>query len=285
VASTTRGRLGVLALMSLSVALVGILPHFFMAWIPIHHLLVIQALALSTLGVLARVLMSGRWSAAGAARRRWSPSWLVAPVLCMVPLPYVAMVPIADDIRMNQASTDTVGVGVSDHGLLGTAHLLWAEQGGFVERLPVHGYFPSQAIPHPSGAVAYQRLDWHLLLEAENADLRTERPFAYMEGPELEARFGSDLKFGLVMADRSVTECVVPNLTHLVWFDADGQGLTTVTRDGSLWRLDGDGCRASDTPPSGLPENLVRVSDRLSPTDDWRVVRHRSGKLINLLED
>jgi hypothetical protein len=283
IASSTQGRMGVMIIHCVAFFGLAALPQLIFGWITLIEVIIIQCLAVSTVGVAARVLVSGRWSAAGAARRKWSPAWLVAPAMVLAPLPYVAVTSVPADVYFPM--TDQ-GVGIPEGGVTGSAHLMWADGDG-VERLPVRGVFPAriQAMAE-TGAVAFEKIDRSVVIDKRYWDLAegSDRLHSEEAVARLEARLGSDLKFGLVTADRSVIECASPGVTRWIWFDGDGQGLTALARDGSLWRVDGAGCRSTTTAPEGLPTRMSGYGKRFSATDDWRVVRLENGELINLVE-
>jgi hypothetical protein len=87
----TQGRLG--AAFGLVFAVVGVaaMPHVALETLSEREVLVFLWLASVPLGLVGRLLLTGRWSAAGAERRWWSPAWLLAPVLAALLLAYVLL--------------------------------------------------------------------------------------------------------------------------------------------------------------------------------------------------
>jgi len=289
VASTIRGRLWALVIQCALFLGVAVVPHLVIGWLSIGSMLVGLSLGLSALGVLARVLLSVRWTGAGAAWRWWSPAWLVSAGLFLVSLPVTVYWPIPPmDTSAIHRTVDADGLRTRFPwgGLMGSAYLLRVDYAARTfERLPVRGVFPSRRRIRsaPSGAVAYEKLDRLTAIRLQHwASLSDLPPISPESDRARMASLTGDLKVGLLTPEGSVFECVSPGLTEWKWLDPDGRGLTALAVDGTFFRVDGEGCGATTNAPEGLPMSLIDFPGIFAATDHWRFVR-RSGERVDLL--
>lgn len=91
IASATHGRLSAAFGLFFLVVGVAAMPHVALVTLSEREVLVFLSMVSVPLGLTGRLLLTGRWSAAGAERRWWSPAWLIAPVLAVLLLSYVLL--------------------------------------------------------------------------------------------------------------------------------------------------------------------------------------------------
>ncbi|HCH66029.1 MAG: hypothetical protein CL927_11765 [Deltaproteobacteria bacterium] len=266
-AGTVQGRMLALGSLTLLTVLMGVLPIMYTGWITLFEVAVAQGLALSTLALLARLMMSGRWSAASAERRFTSPAWLAAPVLSLVPLPFVAMEVPPIDITATPVSiapsngeqTALIGSPKDDFNWGSSRYLWWRNSDDtHWERLPARLDRAVEVHGHPTGAVVY------------------------VEAPRKAEASGSEhVLTGFITPDRATVECSMPPHVGWTWWDASGESLTVMSRSGEPWKIDRQGCRPS-TPIARPPDELQHLG--AETTSDWTKLTLRNGRTFDLTQ-
>jgi hypothetical protein len=88
IASGVQGRMLVAVGLSVSIFGTAVWPHLALGTCSEPELLAVVVVGAIPLGLVTRLLLTGRWSAAGAERRWWTPAWLFGPVLGLLPFLY-----------------------------------------------------------------------------------------------------------------------------------------------------------------------------------------------------